>query len=363
MVLALALFVGVSAFTLGACDHDHDYASVWSKDETHHWHECKVEDCEEASDKAEHTASDWIIDQQETYTVEGSKHKECTVCGYVMETDTMAKIPLSTWNGTVGVVPDAVNGVIEISTAEQLAAVAQYVNTYESENEFSYAGVTIKLVIDIDLNNLDWTPIGSMEEYPGGSGFSGIFDGSGHTIYNLKVSVTGEEAAGLFGGINSGSEVKNLTIKNVNITSNRWAGGIVGYAGDNNEKIKITNCRVEGGTITGATEFVEAEEKYDNGDKIGGIVGYICGAVDVDGCSVKNVTIKGYRDIGGIVGFANDGVSVKNNTIEENVVVTVDNTHNYKNYETSAEHDAGSIIGEKSSEVLEENNTGTATIN
>ena len=33
-----------------------------------------------------HTASDWIIDAEATYEADGSKHKECTVCGETLET-------------------------------------------------------------------------------------------------------------------------------------------------------------------------------------------------------------------------------------------------------------------------------------
>lgn len=85
-VLTMACLLLVSSVSLVACGHEHDYASVWSKDETHHWHECTIEDCEEVSDKAEHTASDWITDTQATHATDGTKHKECTECGYVMET-------------------------------------------------------------------------------------------------------------------------------------------------------------------------------------------------------------------------------------------------------------------------------------
>lgn len=276
--------------------------------------------------------------------------------------DTTPGVTAVKWSGNVGTVPEAVNNVIEISTGEELAGVAQYVNSSENNNEFSYDGITIKLVADLDLDNKNWTPIGSMVAYPGSSGFAGIFDGNNHIIYNLKVvdNTVGTASAGLFGGIAAGGEVKNLTIKGINLTSSHWAGGIVGFAQDNGGRIKITNCHVENGTITSVAELVD--EEYDNGDKVGGIAGYI-GCVDIENCSVKNLLIKGYRDIGGIVGYANDGASVKNNTVGEYVVVAMDKAHNYKNYSTDEEYDAGSIIGEKTSGVQESGNTGSATIN
>ena len=58
--------------------HNHNYGTEWKHDETNHWHEC------EDGEKADITAHDfkWIIDKEATATEKGSKHEECTVCGY-----------------------------------------------------------------------------------------------------------------------------------------------------------------------------------------------------------------------------------------------------------------------------------------
>ena len=66
-------------------------ASDWKSDNTGHWKECTVAGCGviiEGS-KAAHTAGKWIIDTPATATTSGSKHKECTVCGYTMTTETI----------------------------------------------------------------------------------------------------------------------------------------------------------------------------------------------------------------------------------------------------------------------------------
>lgn len=47
---------------------------------------------EDKDSKGEHISSDWIIDQQPTVAKEGSKHKECTVCKEVLETEKIAKL-------------------------------------------------------------------------------------------------------------------------------------------------------------------------------------------------------------------------------------------------------------------------------
>ena len=67
-------------------------ASDWKSDNTDHWKECTVVGCGviiEGS-KAAHTAGEWIIDTPATATTSGSKHKECTVCGYTMATETIS---------------------------------------------------------------------------------------------------------------------------------------------------------------------------------------------------------------------------------------------------------------------------------
>ena len=66
--------------------HTHDYGTEWSSNATQHWHECS---CGEKADAADHTAGDWIVDHAATATIDGSKHKECTVCGYETETETI----------------------------------------------------------------------------------------------------------------------------------------------------------------------------------------------------------------------------------------------------------------------------------
>ncbi|HJI62550.1 MAG TPA: hypothetical protein OIM34_12165 [Ruminococcus bromii] len=58
--------------------HTHNYGTEWKYDETNHWHEC------ECGNKADITAHNfkWIVDRKATTTEKGSKHEECTVCGY-----------------------------------------------------------------------------------------------------------------------------------------------------------------------------------------------------------------------------------------------------------------------------------------
>lgn len=64
--------------TPAADGHTHKYGTEWKYDGTNHWHEC------ECGNKADITAHNfkWIVDRKATTAEKGSKHEECTVCGY-----------------------------------------------------------------------------------------------------------------------------------------------------------------------------------------------------------------------------------------------------------------------------------------
>ena len=70
----------------GGGEHTHSYGSEWKNDADNHWHECS---CGDKKHTTAHTAGKWIIDTPATATTDGSKHKECTVCGYTMTIETI----------------------------------------------------------------------------------------------------------------------------------------------------------------------------------------------------------------------------------------------------------------------------------
>ncbi len=57
--------------------HTHVYGD-WKSDETNHWKECT---CGDKKDTAAHEFK-WVIDKETTAQEAGSKHEECSVCGY-----------------------------------------------------------------------------------------------------------------------------------------------------------------------------------------------------------------------------------------------------------------------------------------
>ena len=185
--------------------------------------------------------------------------------------------------------------VVEISNVEQLKAFRDAVNSGTT-----YAGQTVKLTDELDLSSEgNWTPIGNLVSYPGQS-FNGIFDGDGFTISNVTCYdyTPNHAVAGLFGSVVNGT-IKNLTVKNVNLKSTHYAGGIVAYTSN---APTIENCKVIGGTISSTPELLNGS--YDNGDKVGGIMGYATAGSTINNCTVQDVTIKAYRDFGGIVGYS-----------------------------------------------------------
>lgn len=164
---------------------------------------------------------------------------------------------------------------------KMLAALVEAGNTYK--------GKTVLLMNDIDLNGAPLLPIGNIK-----TSFQGVFDGQENTVSNFKI--LGTEGVGLF-GVTHGA-IKNLSIEQVNVTGNHWVGGIAGYlSGD------VDNCHVSNAIIS----CLPTQENgvWDDGDKVGGIAGYIdANGVEITNSTVSDAKIKGYRDIGGIAGAA-----------------------------------------------------------
>ena len=74
--------------TPAADGHTHKYGTEWKYDETNHWHECE---CDNKADITAHTFK-WIVDRKATTAEKGSKHEECTVCGYKKDAVDIPKI-------------------------------------------------------------------------------------------------------------------------------------------------------------------------------------------------------------------------------------------------------------------------------
>lgn len=248
-----------------------------------------------------------------------------------------------------------------IQSAKDMRTLAQLVNKNEEVEPGVKANTaSYRLTKDIDLSAYctgegGWEPIGyrnyeddSLEDIlwnkieESGEGeeywatyeatdagyFNGTFDGDGHVITGLYINRPEEQAQGLFGqrtdlrGEDSDSAeyqsrettiIKNLYVKDCDITGSTNTGGIMGgmwnfiqYEGGD---IFIENCHVTGkiagysaGGVVGSASTVKncSFTGTVEGSKAGGIAGE---AYYIYGCAV-HADVVGFYDVGGIGGEA-----------------------------------------------------------
>jgi hypothetical protein len=156
--------------------------------------------------------------------------------------------------------------------------------------------------------------------------FEGVFDGSGHSVSRL--TVTGHSKLGLFGRLESGAEVKNLALVDVNILgSGAYIGGLVGY----NSRGTITNCN-SSGVVTG---------RYDGEwvADVGGLVGESSGTLAQ---CYSTVVVSGNGGVGGLMGVNYGTVS-----------------QCYSTGAVSADQTVGGLVGSNGGTVTQCYSTGT----
>ncbi|MBQ2855774.1 MAG: hypothetical protein IJE78_01420 [Bacteroidaceae bacterium] len=203
----------------------------------------------------------------------------------------------------------------------------------------TFANKTVKLTANLDLNNEEWTPIGTSD------GFKGTFDGNNHIVSNLLI--TGNNSTvGLFANTSEG-EIKNLTVNNAKVSGRLNVGVVAG----NPYTSKYTNIKVTGhvevngmsyvGGVGGknayanwkditidvdATSYVKANS-IENGTAFRSYVGGACGFNGEGGHSFTNVTsnidVTGTTcDVGGLFGIAHYGNSFINCSSSGDVTIT-----------------------------------------
>ena len=212
--------------------------------------------------------------------------------------------------------PTVSNCRVVFTNAQGLVKFAKQVN----ETKMSYADkkLTFELGADIDLTGINWEPIGQT----GNQQFQGVFDGKNHTVKNLtinKESTSNAVAAGFFGWLNNGANIKNIKFDGVKITANGYTGVVAGYIENHvTPEAQISNCHVNNATISSKVNGAA------KGAKVGGIVGIFTDPAYVTNCSVSNTNIDAARDAGQIVGATYIGRVV--NCTATNVIVTANGT-------------------------------------
>ena len=201
------------------------------------------------------------------------------------------------------------DGNVTVSTVEGLAWLAVKVNGLHNQEPDNFAGKTVTLTADVNLEGYRWNPIGgyiNKDWLP----FSGTFDGQNHRISNIYVN-DGFSNKGLLG------LVKNGSIKNINMVGGSVAsiftqtgqdgqssassaiGGLVGYAEYCKE---ISNCH-------------SSVSVYGNAN-----LGSLCGEINSNGSEVETVVsncsasgeVTGKEGSGGLIGRVYGQVVVRN---------------------------------------------------
>ena len=167
----------------------------------------------------------------------------------------------------------ATGEVYQIANADDLEAFCKRVNGGESS-------LNAVLLNDVSRSkNYSWTSI---------KGYTGVFDGNGHTI-TLRVGVRGEDSA-LFGSIASGGTVQDLTIYNLYWNGNSSESGSIAYSNN--------------GTIQRCQALDWTGEK-----NIGGIVYQNERDGVVKDCRVGTLTLsKSSENLVGGIAFINNGL-------------------------------------------------------
>ena len=228
---------------------------------------------------------------------------------------------VTVWDGTVDIgwyIGHEKDTKFEISTAAQLAGLAQLVNgtAKDSDNKtiaaVTFSGKTIILTEDINLNTDDvpasgneWTPIGNSD-----NSFNGIFDGDGHTVGGLYVPDT-TECPGLFGMGGDDAVIRNLivvgTICAGESAGDACVGGICAASYG-----KVQNCGFYG--------TIKADDSVYNELFVGGIAGGYdttvekCWYFDTDG----NSKADGVGSFDSIIGCYHNVSGSKSGEYKEN---------------------------------------------
>ena len=220
----------------------------------------------------------------------------CTACGEHEQ---------ATWS-------DDANAYL-IANQYQLYWFADYVNSGRGTN--ANAILTADIVVNENVLNEDgelneeeadnfkeWTPIGDFD-----NGYSGHFNGNGHTVSGLFTNLTDSYSpAGLFGYVTEG-EIRNAGVIDSYFNS-YYSGGVCGYLEEGAIAYSYSTSAVYGdfsaGGICGSSEDGAIYFCYSastvNGDYAGGVCGYSEENYIASCFNVGNVTGNDYA--GGIVG-------------------------------------------------------------
>lgn len=258
-----------------------------------------------AADQEQQTQQEQIApaDTENTVPAENEETQE--------QQEPAEEVPVSQMTSSGGTAPmlAAAGAVQNIGTAEAFAAM---------EPSGNY-----QLTADITVT----APYGN--DITGFTGFTGTFDGNGHTV---TLDITASTAnVGLFSKLAGGAVVKNVitagsvTVDHTNKKS--YVGGIAGYANAYENPILIENCKNtaaisgykavggilgQGTNTNGITIYSCANTGTIAGanTQIGGIAGSITATATIESC-YNTGDVNGFSNVAGIVGSGSSGTSLQ----------------------------------------------------
>ena len=180
------------------------------------------------------------------------------------------------WDGSVAASFSGRSGTDDdpwkISNGSELAYLASLVNSNGSATYNQYYILTA----DIDLGGREWTGIGNQND--AGKAFKGKFDGNGKVITGFAINEERDYTPGLFGQLNAGAVVKNLTVH-----GRIRAGSKYNFGG-------LLCASVEGGSaVENCTVYADVQitrEAKSNDLYFGGITGRLAPGGKIQGCTV-----------------------------------------------------------------------------
>ena len=202
-----------------------------------------------------------------------------------------------------------------------LMSLADFRDSVDAGN--TYEGYTVTLLHDVDLKNEEWDSIGNKEQ---NKPFSGIFDGAGYTVSNMKISNgMGDYEYSAFISL-----LKNGTVKNLSVTGSVTGINCSGVVARVDGTSTVENCKnyatiigqvKAGGVVcllnSGSRMFICANygtvaltsrDAVAN-DTVGGIVAYANANTTISICTNYG-DVSGFNGgsstlfIGGVVGYA-----------------------------------------------------------
>ena len=228
-----------------------------------------------AADQEQQTQQEQIapVDTENTVPAEDEETQE--------QQEPAEEVPVSQMARSGGAAPmlAAAGAVQDIGTAEDFAAM---------QPDGNY-----QLTADITVT----APYGN--DITGFTGFTGTFDGNGHTV---TLNITASTAnVGLFSKLAGGAVVRNvITAGSVTATGKNNVGGIAGVADTELGAITISNCKneaaIKGNKVVGGILGGCTEDDY---------------ALTISACANEG-NISGTRNIGGICGTLENAHFIKN---------------------------------------------------